>query len=257
MHVARARLQQKFGDAAINYDALAQFQHVQTRRVLDAAVMLLPDSARVLDVGSGTGYFAHAAQVARPGWQVIGLDLAFGMCAVAKTRCATVNADAVRLPLADGSVDGAVSALCYQWVDDQEAAFTELARVVKPGGRAIIASLGEATLTELRNCALKAQLPLSLLNMPSHNATLAALKGAGFMISMHDVRHEVRHYPTVAALLDSMRAIGAGNNFSGGARGLTGPKGWAAMLAAYETLRTQQGIPATWEHHFFVVSKSS
>lgn len=257
MQVARARLQQKFGDAANDYDALAQFQHVQTRRVLDAAVMLLPDSARVLDVGSGTGYFAHAAQAVRPHWRVIGLDLAFGMCAVANARCAMVNADAVRLPLADASVDGAVSSLCYQWVEDQEAAFMELARVLKPGGRAIIASLGEATLMELRDCALKAQLPLSLLNMPSHNATLAALKGAGFTISMHDIRHEVRHYPTVAALLDSMRAIGAGNNFSGGVRGLTGPKRWAAMLAAYETLRTPLGIPATWEHHFFVVSKQA
>lgn len=257
MQVKRARLQQKFGDAASDYDTRAQFQHVQTRRVLDAAVMLLPDSARVLDVGSGTGYFAHAAQAARPHWRVIGLDLAFGMCEVAKARCAAVNADAVRLPLADASVDGAVSSLCYQWVENQSLAFTELARVLKPGGRAIIASLGEATLMELRNCAIKAQLPLSLLNMPSHSKTLAALKGAGFTISMHDIRHEVRHYPTVAALLDSMRAIGAGNNFSGGARGLTGPKRWAAMRAAYETLRTQQGIPATWEHHFFVVSKQA
>jgi malonyl-CoA O-methyltransferase len=255
MQVQRARLQQKFGDAARDYDALAQFQHVQTRRVLDAALMLLPESARVLDVGSGTGYFAHAANAVRPNWRVIGLDLAFGMCEVAKTRCATVNADAVRLPLADASMDGAVSSLCYQWVEDQHAGFKELARVLKPQSRAIIASLGESTLTELRGCAAKAQLPLSLLDMPSHSATLNALEGAGFTITMHDVRHEVRHYLSVAALLDSMRAIGAGNNFAGGARGLTSPKRWAAMLHAYEAWRTRDGIPATWEHHFFVVSK--
>lgn len=257
MQVARARLQQKFGDAARDYDALALFQQVQTRRVLDAALMLLPESARVLDVGAGTGYFAHTAHTMRPGWQVIGLDLAFGMCAVANTRCAAVNGDALRLPLTDASVDAAVSSLCYQWVEDQHAAFTELARVLKPGGRAIIASLGHSTLTQLRESAAKAQLPLSLLNMPSLSETLAALKAAGFTISMHDVRHEVRHYPTVTALLDSMRAIGAGNNFSAGARGLTGPKRWAAMLAAYESLRTPLGIPATWEHHFFVASKQA
>jgi hypothetical protein len=67
----------------------------------------------------------------------------------------------------------------------------------------------------------------------------------------------VRHYPSLAALLDSMRAIGAGNNFIGGTRGLTGPRRWAAMLTAYEALRTPKGIPATWEHHFFVVSKEA
>jgi malonyl-CoA O-methyltransferase len=100
-------------------------------------------------------------------------------------------------------------------------------------------------------------LPLSLLAMPSYAAMIHALQGAGFSMTMHEVRHEVRHYPSVTALLDSMRTIGAGNNFTGNARGLTGPKRWAAMVQAYEGMRVAEGIPATWEHHFFVVSKQA
>jgi malonyl-CoA O-methyltransferase len=257
MQLRRARLQHNFGEAAVHYDAQAEFQHVQTRRVLDSALMLLPRQATLADIGCGTGYFAQAAKPHRPEWHVIGVDIAHGMCRVANTRCTAVNADAARLPLADVSLDAAVSALCYQWVEQLPAAFVELARVLKPQGRAVIASLGHSTLTELRNCAEMVGLPLSLLAMPSYAAMIHALQGAGFSMTMHEVRHEVRHYPSVTALLDSMRTIGAGNNFTGNARGLTGPKRWAAMVQAYEGMRVAEGIPATWEHHFFVVSKQA
>ena len=257
MHIRRARLQHNFGEAAAEYDAQAEFQHVQTRRVLDSALMLLPSSATLADIGCGTGYFAQAAKQQRPGWKVIGVDIAHGMCRVANTRCHAVNADAARLPLADASIDGAVSALCYQWVENQPEAFAELARVLKPHARAIIASLGQSTLHELRACAAKVELPLSQLAMPTFLATKAALEAANFTVTMHEKREEVQYYPSVAALLHSMRAIGAGNNFSGNARGLTGPKRWAAMVHAYELLRMPQGIPATWEHHFFIASKGA
>lgn len=257
MQLRRARLQQKFGAAATEYDRLAQFQHLQTRRVLDSALMVLPESATLLDIGCGTGYFAHAAKDRRPAWKVIGLDLAYGMCDMAKTRCTALNADAARLPLGNASIDGAVSSLCYQWLENQPAAFAELARVLKPKSRAIIASLGEHTLHELRACAMQAQLPLGLLPMQTFDASADALRAAGFNIMLANKQLEVVHYPSVAALLDSMRMIGAGHHGQRGAVGLTGPKRWARMMSAYENLREARGIPATWEHHFFVVSKRS
>ncbi len=255
MQVQRRRLQQKFGDAAIDYDRRAQFQHVQTRRVLDAARMLLPEAATLLDVGCGTGYFAYEARESRPDWKIIGVDIAQGMCEVANTRCTALNADAALLPLADTSIDGAVSALCYQWVENQRAAFTELARVMKPNARAIIASLGGETLYELGDCAKQVNLPLGLLPMQRFSSSREALEAAGFTILMQEKHLETLYYPTVGALVDSMRAIGAGNNFVSEEFGFIGPKRWAAMLMAYEKLRTPEGIPARWEHHFFVVSK--
>lgn len=255
MLLKRAHLQQKFGEAAGDYDALAQFQHTQTRHVLDSALMLLPKAATLLDVGSGTGYFAQAAKTLRPDWNILGLDIAFGMCALGKNRCAALNADAEQLPLADASVDGAVSSLCYQWVENQPQAFAELARVLKPSGRAIIASLGETTLHELRNCAEHAELVLGVLPMQKFSASVDALNKAGFDVTVQEKRLEVIYYPSVRALLDSMRNIGAGNHFAPSSRGFTRPKRWAAMIQYYEQLRTPKGIPATWEHHFFILSK--
>ena len=63
------------------------------------------------------------------------------------------------------------------------------------------------------------------------------------------------HYASVSELLESMRSIGAGNNFGLKSRHFVGPKRWAAMEAHYEKLRTEHGVPATWEHQFFILRK--
>ena len=255
MKVARQILQHSFSRAALAYDARAQFQHTETLRVLDAALMVLPEVATIADIGCGTGYFAAIAKEKRPHWRLIGVDIARGMCAVAATRCEAVNADAACLPLVDGSLDAAVSSLCYQWVENQAAAFAELARVLKPGGRAVVASLGANTLAELRASAEQAQVPLGLLPMRDFAECKADIVASGLAITLAECRAVTQYYPHVSALLESMRAIGAGNNFVNGARGFIGPKRWAAMVAHYERQRTLDGIPATWEQHFFILHK--
>jgi malonyl-CoA O-methyltransferase len=255
MQVVGKKLQENFGRAAENYDARAGFQHVQTARVLDAALMLLPTVATIADIGCGTGYFAHAACAKRPDWNLLGIDIAAGMCKVADTRCTAIVGDAACLPLADASMDAAVSSLCYQWVSEQRLAYTELYRVLKPGARTIIASLGTSTLHELRICAAAAGVSLSLLPMWSIDDVLADARRSGFEVTLAECTQETRHYPNVIALMDSMRGIGAGNNFAVKAGERLSPKRWAALVTEYEKKRVPLGIPATWEHHFFVLHK--
>ena len=48
-----------------------------------------------------------------------------------------MRADALRLPLRDGSVDGAISGFALRNVVDIAACFQEAARVIRPGGRAV------------------------------------------------------------------------------------------------------------------------
>lgn len=255
MPVAPRRLQHNFSKAASDYDARAYFQHIQTARVLDAALMLLPEFATIADIGCGTGYFAHVAYKKRPDWNLLGIDIAAGMCEVANNRCTAIVGDAAGLPLAAASLDAAVSSLCYQWVDKQTQAYAELYRVLKPGGRAVIASLGQATLSELRACAVTADVPLSLLSMRPIDEVLADIRGSGLQVTLAECMHETRYYPNVMALIDSMRSIGAGNNFAAQAGDRLSPKRWMALLAEYEKRRVAAGIPATWEHHFFVLHK--
>jgi malonyl-CoA O-methyltransferase len=255
MSISRARLQQNFSRAAAEYDSRAHFQQTETRRVLDAALMLLPHSARLADIGCGTGYFAQMARAKRPDWKIFGIDIAAGMCRAAAAHCGVAQADALQLPLAAASVDAVVSSLCLQWVTDPAAALTEIARVLRPGGRAILTSLTTETLRELHAAAAQAQLPLGLLPMRDEAIYRAAIAASSLETSLFQRQSTVEYYADVAALLASMRAIGAGNNLAASGQAMTGAQRWKAMLRAYETQRTPHGIPATWDRLFLVLGK--
>jgi ubiquinone biosynthesis O-methyltransferase len=100
-----------------------------------------------LDAGCGDG--AVAAELARLGANVIGLDPDAKLIATAKQgagvekeRLRFVRGRIERLPFAAGSFDVvlAVTVLCF--VPDSAQAVKEMARVLKPGGKLVIGELG-------------------------------------------------------------------------------------------------------------------
>jgi ubiquinone/menaquinone biosynthesis C-methylase UbiE len=93
----------------------------------------------VVDAACGTG--RYAAHLAARGRDVVGVDIAAEMLAIAEARVPTgrfVVGDLCALPLATASVTGAVSGLALAHVSNLEAAAGELARVVRTGGRAVL-----------------------------------------------------------------------------------------------------------------------
>jgi SAM-dependent methyltransferase len=101
---------------------------------------LLPELAgkRVLDLGSGPGHYASLASV-RGARTAVALDLTAEM-AVAAPRPSLVG-DAARLPFHDGCFDVVVAALLVSYVDDRRSLFREVARVLSPGGVAVLSDL--------------------------------------------------------------------------------------------------------------------
>lgn len=249
----RLRMMENFSRAAARYDTRAHFQHTETARVLDSGLMIFPHDARVLDIGCGTGYFAEMARGNRPGWRITGVDMSPGMCAIAARRCTAIQADATNLPLKNASYDAVVSSLCLQWVEDLPLAFAEIARVLRPGGRAVIASLGNQSLPELREVAKGAELPLGLLPMRAAADYQVAIAASGLGSMMFKQNIGTDYYKDMFALLDSMREVGAGN--PAGSGGLQGVRRWKTMQSLYERKRTAKGIPATWDRLFMVLHK--
>ena len=109
---------------------------------------------RVLDVGSGTGRLAFAlADRVGPGGSVAGVDAASEMVARAnknnrrRRRPVTfTTARAQQLPFPEESFDAVTCTLALHHVapDDRAAAVAEIHRVLRPGGRVLIAEFDGA-----------------------------------------------------------------------------------------------------------------
>jgi SAM-dependent methyltransferase len=98
----------------------------------------------VVDVGCGPGGDVVAIGVER----CVGLDHSAVMCAAAAGRGAAVcRADAQRLPFADATLGAAVSDRVLQHLADPGAGVDEMIRVVRPGGRVVVADPDQETLT--------------------------------------------------------------------------------------------------------------
>lgn len=86
-----------------------------------------------LDLGTGTGRFG--ADLGAD----VGIDPAPAMAGIAVRRLPlVVLGAAVALPLRDGSIGAALSVTVFEFLDDPQAALSELARVLTPGGRVVI-----------------------------------------------------------------------------------------------------------------------
>ncbi|MGZ5241956.1 MAG: class I SAM-dependent methyltransferase [Caldimonas sp.] len=151
-----ARLQrrvQRYGWdlAARDYEPLWQAQLATAQTALLASAALAPGE-RVLDVACGTGLvsFAAARAVGAHG-RVSGIDLSGRMVDAARERgrrCEAPNVafarmDAEKLDLPDASFDVAVCALGLMYLPAPEQALREMRRVLRPGGRLVVAVWGE------------------------------------------------------------------------------------------------------------------
>jgi len=112
------------------------------RRRAVAALGLAP-GALVVDVGCGPGELCQ--ELARQGYRAVGFDLSEGMLRAAAYDSALVLADGLRLPLADGSVDGVTCGFALRNVADPVLLFAELGRVLTGRGRLSLLEVAEPT----------------------------------------------------------------------------------------------------------------
>jgi SAM-dependent methyltransferase len=108
------------------------------RRALVRRLMRGVPAGRAVDVGPGPG--GNAAVLRDLGWQVTGVELTeVGALLCAERGLDVVRGDATRLPVADRSVDLVMSTDVWEHVEDDEAVAAESFRVLRPGGRLLVA----------------------------------------------------------------------------------------------------------------------
>lgn len=115
-----------------------------------------PVAARALDIGCGAGLITTA--LARRGFDVQAIDTSSAMVDLTIERAAAEElgssvsvqgGDIHALPFDDAGFDLVVCLGVIPWIDDSAAALREIARVLKPGGSAIVSADNRARLSFL------------------------------------------------------------------------------------------------------------
>lgn len=243
----KSQIAESFSRAATSYNQAAQLQ----KTVGNALLATPPEELQgvALDIGCGTGFISAALQKKYAALRVIGVDLASGMLhAAQQTHAITgVQADMEYLPFCDQSFDYLLSNLALQWASDLQHCFAEWRRVLHAQGALRFTTFLPATLQELKQSWQAVDDATHVNAFTTQEQIVAALQQAGFThIETFSATH-VLYYAQLQDLARELKAIGAHNMNQGRPQGLTGKNRWAKLLTAYETLRTERGLPATYE----------
>lgn len=272
------QVRRAFSRAASHYDDAAALQREVGARLLesldyyDERALREADGGKprtprlVLDVGCGPGHAAVAMQKHWPKAQVVALDLALPMAREAQANARRAHlptrfaipqrfarrpqalcADARALPLADGSVDVLYSNLCLQWIEDLPTVFAGFRRVLRSGGLMVLSTFGLDTLWELREAFSQADSAPHVSPFASIAQFGDALIAAGFQDPVLDRDEFHFRHESLGDLMRELRTLGATNALSTRRRSLTGRARFARATQAYEALRVDGQLPATWE----------
>jgi len=281
----RQGIRNAFDRAAAHYDEAALIQREICSRLSAFAIGLdlkppAGTDAAVLDAGCGTGFgFAELDRLC-PGATRIALDLAPSMLAQAgrrheRARAATIRAqlaeaaacaeiarahdagissgllavcgDLEHLPLASGRIALIWSSLAIQWCEPGRA-LADCARVLAPGGIALVATLGPRTLWELREAF--ALIDGARHTIDFHPATiwLRAAHAAALTPIAHETLELHASAPDLRGLLQDIKRIGAATVDGGRRRQPLGRAAWTRLQDGYERHRRSDGrLPATYE----------
>ena len=162
----------------------------------------LPTGSTVLDLASGTGDMC--IDLRNAGLTPLSIDLSFGMLAADHSNAPRAQADILRLPFPDSSVDGVTCGFALRNLLDLPTFFGEIARVTRKGGRIALLDVGVPTNPIIRfgngiyfgkivpriggmlsNRAAYNYLQKSVAYLPSPNVLIEQLRAAGFADATH------------------------------------------------------------------------
>ncbi len=256
----RQILQRNFERAALSFSRGDALHREIGTRMLERFEVIRLAPRRILDLGCGTGAATAGLQARFPGAGLFGLDFAIGMArAVAPPvagwrrwwcrapQLTAICGDMATLPFA-GSTFGLVwSNLALHWLDDPAPAIREVQRVLETGGLFMFSTLGPDTLRELRaafDTAGGGWHVKRFIDLHDIGDTLAS---AGFGAPVIDMEILTLTYADLDGLFADLRSTGSGNAMAGRNRALTGAARMRRVHAAYEKLRRDGRLPATFE----------
>jgi SAM-dependent methyltransferase len=149
------------------------------RRALVRRLMHGVPAGSAIDVGPGPG--GNAVVLRDLGWRVTGVELNEAAAELCATRgLDVVRGDATRLPIRSGSADLVMSTDVWEHVDNHDVVAAEAFRVLRPGGRLLVAVPADMSLWSGHDVAL------GHVRRYERTDLLKLVESVGFVV--HDVR---------------------------------------------------------------------
>ena len=257
----KKQLRTAFERAAGSYDQAAVLQREISNRMLSRLEYIKYRPEVILDAGSGTGYGSQQLAKRYPSSQLIAIDIAYAMLLQARPNSAWwqrilplqqqhsyyVCADIEQFPIKNDSVGLIWSNLALQWCNDLNRTFAEMHRILRTDGLLMFSTFGPDTLKELRQSFAKTDSYRHVNRFVDMHDIGDLLVNNRFSTPVMDMEYITLTYDEVISVMRDLKAIGAHNVIRGRQQGLMGKKRWQHAIDAYETLRREGKLPATFE----------
>lgn len=181
-----------------------------------------------LDLGCHLGSVAKALGATGKVGAFTGLDLSPAMAKAASAAGLKARVwDGETLPVAAQSMDLVASGLSLHWINDLPGILIQINRALRPDGLFLGALFGAGTLSELRECLLRAETELTggaaprVSPLPGLQDAAGLLQRAGFALPVADTETLTVRYDTMFNLLQDLRGMGEQAAFAAGGHPLS------------------------------------
>lgn len=172
---------------------------VEKQRQIVLSALNLQVDERILDIGFGPGILIEdMAKIIGPDGSICGIEISEPFIALSQKRLSHLSrveireGDATSIPYSNNEFDVAISTQVYEYIEDVEKCLSELYRVLKPGGRALIMCTDWDTL--IWNTENRERMNRILTTFEAHCADprlprkiAPKIQEAGFILTKYDV----------------------------------------------------------------------
>jgi len=253
------QVERRFSRIAADYPAGDFFAREVDRRMQERLDYVRLTPQRIVDLGCSRGASLPGLSARFPAAELYGLDVSAAMLhagrdlrpawqrmlGLGKRAAPRILGDVEHLPLASRSAGLLWSNLLLHWLDNPLPALAEAHRVLEVGGLLMFSTLGPDTLRELRTAFSDGYAHTQRFTDMHDLGDM--LVDCGFSDPVMDMEVITVTYESVDALFEELRAAGSACAMKARRRGLTGRGRLTAMRAAYEAMRVDGRLPATFE----------
>lgn len=242
----KQEIAKSFNKAASTYDDFSQFQD----NVLANLKGMCPEGnfKLSLDLGCGTGNAASFLSVYSD--HLVSLDLSLNMLKKSQQKSPdslVVCGDAETLPFHNNCFDFVFSSLSIQWCESLNSIGREVERVLQSNGHFLVSTLSQDSMPEIAHCWRQIDGHTHINHYPNYDDLIAQISCAGLVPKQVVCEPMTMWFDSPKDAIDSLKKVGASVLVEEDERQIVTPAAWRAFLGEYERLRTEKGIPLTYQ----------